>query len=255
MSKSRKRQNQNVQQRRTTTRPTVVGSDQAAASLKKQKAAQQRKSMAPRLILVIALIIAVAGVIYLIVDKVTGDVDAPGIGKVEQELVLGDEGAPHDVIIYEDFLCPACGAMERSFDGALADLAEEGKVRVAYRPFNLLGGWAGDAAEAFAVVLDTSDTEVAAQFHDLLFANQPGEGGDKPGTDWFVQLAVQAGADGDAVKAGIDAGAGEQWVKDATAAADDAGVNSTPTVLLDGEVFEASKAPDDRAQALLDELR
>lgn len=257
MSKSKKRQHQRqqVQQRRTTTRPTVVGSDQAKASLEKRRNKQQRAAVAKKLALIGLVIVVITGIGYLIVDKITSNVDAPAIGAVDQELVLGAEDAPHEVIVYEDFLCPACGVLERSLDGELAELAAEGKVRVAYRPFDLLGGWAVDAAEAFAVVLELSEPEVASRFHDLVYANQPGEGGDKPGTDYFVTLATQAGADGDAVRRGIEAGDGEEWVKKATDAAEDAGVNSTPTVLLDGEVFEEDKAPDDRAEALLDELR
>lgn len=254
MSKSKKRQQQ-VQQRRTTTRPTVTDREQARAELGKKRAKEQRLAVAKRLGVIVLALVVVTGIGYLVVRNITSNVDAPEIGSVDQELVLGEEGAPHDVIIYEDFLCPACGSLERALGGELSDLAADGKVRVAYRPFDLLGGWAVDAAEAFAVVLDEAGPEVAAEFHELVYAQQPSEGGDKPGIDWFVALATQAGADGNAVRAGIDAGAGKEWVEKATEAADDAGVQSTPTVLLDGEVFEEDLAPNDRAERLLDELR
>lgn len=255
MSKSKKRQSQQVQQRRTTTRPTVVSSEAAKVQQDKQRSRAQRTAVAKRLAVIVLALAVISAIGYLVLQKVTSNVDAPAIGTVDQELVLGEEGAPHEVIIYEDFRCPACGALERAIDGELADLAAAGDVRVAYRPFDLLGGWAKDAAAAFAVVLEESGPEVAAEFHDLLFSQQPDEGDDTPSTDWYVGLASEAGADADAVRAGIEAGAGDDWVEKATSAADDAGVNSTPTVLLDGEVFEEDKSPDDRAEALLDELR
>ena len=255
MSKSKKRQNQRVQQRRTTTRPTVVSSDTAKTEQDKRRSRAQRAAVAKKLGVIVLALALVSAIGYLVLQKVSSNVDAPAIGAVDQELVLGEEGAPHEVIIYEDFRCPACGALERALDGELAELAAAGDVRIAYRPFDLLGGWAEDAAAAFAVVLEESEPEVAAEFHDLLYSQQPGEGDDTPSTDWFVALATQAGADADAVRAGIESGAGDDWVERATEAADDAGVNSTPTVLLDGDVFEEDKAPDDRARALLDALR
>lgn len=252
MSKSKKRhqQRQQVQQRRTTTRPTVVDRSEAKAVMDKERSRRQRAAVAKKLSLIVLVIVVVTGIGYLVFDKIRSDVDAPGIGSVDQELVLGSADAPHDVIIYEDFACPACAALERELDGQLASLAAEGKVRVSYRPINLLGsGWSVEAAEAFAVVTENSEPEVAAAFHDILFANSSG------GTDAFVQWATQAGADGDVVRKALESDDGAEWVKKATEAAKDAGVSSTPTVLLDGDVFEEKKQPADRAKALLDELR
>ena len=41
-------------------------------------------------------------------------------------------------MIYEDFLCPFCGALEAATHDDLAALAADGQVRVTYRPFVLL---------------------------------------------------------------------------------------------------------------------
>ncbi|WP_110205375.1 DsbA family protein [Nocardioides daejeonensis] len=255
MSKSKKRQHQQVQQRRATTRPTVVTPAEAKVVRDRQRAQRQRFAVAKRMSLIVLALLVVTGIGYLVMQKITPDVDAPEIGAVAEELVLGEEGAPHDVIIYEDFRCPVCGVLERKLGDELASLAAEGKVRVAYRPFDLLGGWSVDAAATFAVVLEEAGPETAAKFHQILYAQQPEERADNPGREWFVARAVEAGADADAVRAGLETGSGKEWVARATDAAEEAEVRGTPTVLLDGEVFEEDRAPADRAERLLRALR
>ena len=120
----------------------------------------------------------------------------------EYELVIGDNDAEHTVVIYEDFLCPICQALEAGTREQFAKLADEGQVQVRYRPFNLFSEdvdprkpYSVAAGEVFGVVLETSGDDVAKKFHDLLFENQPSESGPFPDQDDLVQLAVEAGAD------------------------------------------------------------
>ena len=142
-------------------------------------------------------------------------------------------------MIYEDFLCPVCGVLEDEAGDALTSAVEDGRARVEYRPVNFLsrfGDFSMDAANAFAVVLDAEGPEVAKAFHDAVYADQPAEDADEfPGSDWLIDKAVEAGASEEAVTAGIEEGAFEGWVDNATGAASEAGVTGTPTVLLDGE--------------------
>ena len=88
------------------------------------------------------------------------------------------------------------------------------------------------------MVLDESGPEVAKAFHDLLFDNQPAEQGPFPSKDDLVDLAVEAGATEADVRPGIEDMAFEGWVDAAGDAASKAGVNSTPTVFVDGEKVE-----------------
>ena len=53
----------------------------------------------------------------------------------------------------------------------------------------------------------------------------------------------------------IEGDEGVDWVTKATKAADDAGVRSTPTVLLNGEVFQDGTTIDDLADNLIAELQ
>lgn len=162
-------------------------------------------------------------------------------------VVLGPDDAKHKVVIYEDFLCPICGALEQGSEDQLAKLASEGKVQVEYRPFNLLGGndensYSVRAAGAFSIVLKDEGSAIAMKFHNLLYHNQPNEQGPYPANDELVKLAVQAGASEAKVKSQIESNAGEAWVTAATQKAFATGLQGTPTILIDGNVIQGTTA-------------
>jgi protein-disulfide isomerase len=128
----------------------------------------------------------------------------------------------------------------------LAALADQGKVQVEYRPFNILGpttdSYSVRAAGAFSIVLKTSGSAVALKFHNLLYQHQPSESGPYPSNDDLVQDAVEAGAKESAVKSQIESNAGVSWVQAATKAALATGLQGTPTIVVDGKVISGTSA-------------
>lgn len=220
--------------------------ERAAALLREQKQRERRRNLITGG--VVAAVLAGLVVVGILISR-SGEVEAPTAS--EYGVAIGDADAEHRVVVYEDFLCPACGAFEAQTHEEFEQLADDGQVYVEYRPFELLsqfGDYSARAVSAFGVVLEESGPEVAKEFHDLLFAEQPAEGDEPyPDADWLVEKAVEAGAEEDAVRPGIEEGVTE-FAEEATAEARDANVNSTPTVLLDGETFNGS------VEELLDEL-
>lgn len=195
------------------------------------------------LIGVVLGVLVLVGVGYVVVRSLGSDKPAtPPTGATDSYgLRLGEEDAPKSIVIYEDFLCPFCAQLEQAVSGRLDAAVEAGEVSVEYRPLPFLerfGDYSKDSTNAFAVVLDTSGPEVAKEFHDLLFAEQPPEDGPHPDKDDLVELAVEAGAEESEVRPGIEDGTFEGWVEAAGEAASQDGVNSTPTVLVDGEKVE-----------------
>jgi protein-disulfide isomerase len=230
-----------------------------AAKAAELRAAQERAEKRRRLLMiggVAALFVLIVGGAILVSVLSKEEVEAPAAGESEYGVTIGDPDAPHQVVIYEDFVCPFCGQLEAATQEELADLAADGKVFVDYRPFDLLSGAVGDypirATNAFAVVLEESGAEVAKEFHDLLYEEQPSESGPFPSDDDLVDLAVEAGADESDVREGIESLAMEDWVTNATDAASDANVSSTPTVLLDGEEITGYRSVDDLADQILE---
>ncbi|MBU2697783.1 thioredoxin domain-containing protein [Pimelobacter sp. 30-1] len=241
-------------------------SSNSKATARSQKAAEmraaQKKREARRRILTITGVVAVMALIIggsILVSVLNKkEVKAAAAGSSAYGVTIGKKDAPHSIVIYEDFLCPFCRQLESATRSKLEGLAADGKVFVEYRPFNLLGGegrtYPIRAAGAFSIVLEKSGPEVAKKFHDLLFEHQPSEqNADAEGPDSdLVKYAVEAGANEADVKAAIEAGEGADWVTKATKEAQDSGVGSTPTVLLDGQVFEDGRTIQDRANSLID---
>lgn len=225
-----------------------------AATAAALRAEQARREARRRILTIggvtLAMILIVGGAIVLSVVKNNHDnkqigrkaAVASGYGAT-----IGPDDATHSVVIYEDFLCPYCGMLERDSESELATLADQGTVHVEYRPFNLLGGndatsYSVRAAGAFSIVLKTSGNAAAIKFHNLLYQHQPSETGPYPSDDDLVQYAVEAGAKESAVKSQIDGNAGLSWVEAASKAAFATGLQGTPTIVVDGKVISGTSA-------------
>jgi protein-disulfide isomerase len=230
--------------------------EKAAAALRERERRERRRQILT-VIGVLAAIVLIVGGGFLVnsLRDTSEDVaaNAPAVGSAHG-VTIGPESAANKIVLYVDFLCPVCGEFEKQTSTELAALADEGKVQVEYRPFVLLdnyGPYSALATQVFAVVLDQSGPDIAKDFLDVLFQNQPSEGGPFPSVEEVVQLSGEAGADTTAVQAAMDSGEGEAWTNDATQAAADLGVDGTPTVILNGAPFTDGRNIDDLAANLL----
>lgn len=216
--------------------------ERARAEAEERRKKARRKEQLTRFGLIAGVLVLVVGGYFLVTNLGSDKPDTPPAGASDDYgLVVGEADAPKEIVIYEDFLCPFCGQLEQTVGDQLDAAVEAGEVNVEYRPLPFLeriSDYSPEAANAFAVVLDESGPDVAKAFHDLLFDNQPAESGPFPDDDQLVEWAVEAGAEEDAVRPGIEDMAFEGWVEAAGDAASQAGVNSTPTVLVDGETVE-----------------
>lgn len=216
----------------------------AAEALAEARRKQRRRTILSVIGVVVAIVLIIGGGVTF--SKIR---DARAKDKLESavpvttdySLLVGDDDAPHKVVIYEDFLCPICGELEAAAGDGLSELAADGKVQIDYRPIAILtriSTYTDEALNAFFVVRDAAGDDVAKKFHDLLYADQPAEDSETfPDADWLVAKAVEAGASEDDVRDGIESDAQADAVKAATDESDDAGVTGTPTVLVDGEVY------------------
>ncbi len=222
--------------------------ERARAQAEERKRAAKRKEQLTRVGLIAGVLVLIVGGYYLVSSLGSDKPDtAPAGASGNYGLVIGDADAPKEIVVYEDFLCPFCGQLELTVRDRLEAAVEAGEVSVEYRPLPFLEGiddYSPEAANAFAVVLDESGPEVAKAFHDLLFDNQPSEEGPFPDSDDLVDLAVEAGATEADVRPGIEDMAFEGWVDAAGEAASKAGINSTPSVLVDGQPVEGQTLAD-----------
>jgi predicted DsbA family dithiol-disulfide isomerase len=227
--------------------------ERAAAALAEQRRKERRRSFLSIGGVVVAMVVIVVGGFLLSQRNGSGPSDSAGSAPATgtTSATIGEASAPHQVVIWEDFLCPFCGELEKRTSEQLASAAGEGKVKVTYRPFNLLQtDYSEQTLEVFAATQHTAGNDAAKKLHDLLYAQQPSESGPFPSQSDILDLAVKAGADRTAVQQALDSGDAQKWADASTKAAEDAGVRSTPTVLLDGKEV-TGRTVDDIAASVL----
>lgn len=218
--------------------------EKAAAVLRRQREQERRRrvlllSGGAVLVAVLLLVVALA-VNRNDAGPATVAASTPPAGLVEGAIVSGDPAAPVTVTLYEDFQCPACAQFERSVGPTLDELREAGAIRVEQRPLAFLDRASTDqyssrSLNAVACVLDADPTAVSP-FIASLFVEQPTEGGAGLSDRRLTELAADAGAAG--VGGCVQDGTFRGWVAAMTASATSDGVNSTPTVLVNGQVLQ-----------------
>lgn len=182
-----------------------------------------------------------AGVVTEEVPVYTGTTEQADYGDETAELYGYPSGEEGDVTltIVEDFICPACQAFEQAFGTYVEALPDEG-VRVVHAPVAFLdrtslgSEYSTRSAAAAACVADGADLEAERAFADLLFQNQPAEGTTGLDNATLASYAAQAGADSPEVEQCILDEEFRGFVQRATVAAQEAGVQATPWVLVNG---------------------
>ncbi len=220
----------------------------AAEALKQREAAERRRRLLVTGSIMAVLAMIVGGVWWAIANNAEETPSSLSGASPEYAVTLGEEGAPTQIVVFEDFLCPFCGELERATRESSHAAVDDGRARIEYRPINLLerfGDYSMRSANAFKVVADASGVEVAQRFHDLLFDNQPSEEGPFPDDEWLVEQAVAAGAEEADVRPGIEDLSQEDWVDSATSEAlDGIGIQGTPAVFIDGEHVQGQTFQD-----------
>lgn len=219
--------------------PRPVGADRAAPPYRRAQ------WVGAGLLVALALALVVT-----VVQSMGNDTKAPTSANgaevapaaVEYGVPVGDPHAPVSVALYFDYLCPACGAFEEANGKELTRLLEEGTIRVELRPLAFLDDlsagtrYSTRAANAMATVADGAPDLVWA-LHEALYDAQPAEGGPGLTDEQIAGLAAEAGVPQDVVDRFGDA-TYEPWTATMTQRAFDDGVEGTPTIVIDGHVFE-----------------
>ncbi|EFQ84658.1 DsbA-like protein [Aeromicrobium marinum DSM 15272] len=220
--------------------------DRAARLLQGQQATTHQRRLKVSLITIVLVIAAVAVAGYVLSgreDAAEADAATPANStesfgfRLTPALATGTEvpDPPVTVALYEDFLCPSCRIFEERSGAYLRDAVTQGRIVLEYRPFTFLIGastnrYTERAANAAACVADSAGVVPYANFHDLLYANQPAEGVAGHEDPVLVDFAAQAGAPD--IAACVEEERFADWVKAALAEGREIGVSQTPTVVV-----------------------
>jgi protein-disulfide isomerase len=168
-------------------------------------------------------------------DRVPANVNAAADG-----IVVGDGPALIDA--YEDFLCPFCRMFEEQTGATLRQLAVEHVASVVYHPLAFLDGASTSqySSRASSASGCAADAGRFADFHDILYLNQPPEGSAGLSDDLLIELGVGLGIDDPAFPRCVAGHAYFPWTAYVTARAIARGVAGTPTVFVNGTPVPAN---------------
>lgn len=233
------------------------------------RAAERRRSILITIAAVMALVVIAAGVIIWAVGRGEGGsgTNSSG-GGTAVPTVTTDNGAirltgaapgatpPVVVTVTEDFQCPACKSFEQTMGPALAAYHDNPDVAVDYVAINMLDQasstrYSTRAANAAMCVAEKTGKEgdfaTWMEYHNLLSANQPAEGGSGLPDSELISLAEDAGA-GD-ISGCVDNMDYDQWItENSQKAMSEPGFQGTPSVRINGEVVQLQDAAALQAQ-------
>lgn len=153
-----------------------------------------------------------------------------------RDVILGDAKAPVTLIEYGDYQCPFCGRFFHEVEPPLRDeYIKTGKVKMVFRNFQFLGPESiasGAAAEC------AKDQSKFWAYRDAIYTAETADGHENSGNlnrDLFLMLAQNAGLDMTTFTSCLDSNKYAERVNKDTADGQTLGVNSTPTVYINGE--------------------
>jgi protein-disulfide isomerase len=157
-------------------------------------------------------------------------------------ILIGKSSAPVRVEIYLDYMCPYCGRFERANGADLQRLLADGTIRVEMHPLAFLdrassgSRYSTRAANALVTVADGAPDKILA-FNQALYANQPDENTPGLSDDEIAKRALDAGVP-QAVVDTFGQLKFQPWVAKFNDLAFKGGITSTPTVKINGTLFE-----------------
>jgi protein-disulfide isomerase len=232
---------------------------QARRGRKVQKRSQQRSTLLVLGFLGL-LIVVIIGSAAFVGQQSTAQQQASSTGDVQVTTnpvppnaepngrAWGPKDAPIQVIEYADYECEACGQFATVFEKEFVEaFAATGQVRFEIRNAPFHGEGAQNAAEG---AYCAAEQDHFWPFHDSLFLNQPVGHGEGLGMQAFndgrlTAIAGKVGMDSAAFGQCLSSDKYKQQVLDDLAATQQAGVQQTPTFVVNGKFYPGVQSAAD----------
>ena len=145
----------------------------------------------------------------------------------------GNPNAKVKIVAFEDFRCPFCDRFFKDAEAQIIkDYVDTGKAVIYYRNYQFLGPAsvvAGNTGEC------ANEQGKFWEMHDYLYQNQPDESDTSMYTvDKLTSIASNLGLSGDKFKSCLESKKYDKNVADDLSAGQQAGVQGTPTVFING---------------------
>lgn len=222
--------------------------EQAAQLMRDQKSKERRRTILLQVVVGLVVVAVVLGTTVALLSRdgsgeTSSSTTPPGLTK-DGAVRFGAEDATVVLQVVEDFQCPACRQFEDTSGDVLTEYRDSADVAVEYRPIAFLDNastteYSSRALNASMCVLADSGKDTWMDYHEALYANQPDEGGAGLPDAELTSMAVEAGAS-DAVSSCIDDRTYDDWSTSQTEKVLADGVQSTPTLFVNGDPIGAS---------------
>lgn len=170
---------------------------------------------------------------------------------------LGRADAPVTIEIWSDFQCPACRTLAMQTEPSIiTDFVVPGTAKFVYRDAAFQGTRGSnpnydESVEPAAAARCAADQGRFWQMHDWLFANWDGENEGAFRAERLRLIAEAAGLEIGTYDACMATGDQQAAVRSETTAGLSAGVNSTPTIIVNGTPFVGAPTPAQLSQLIL----
>jgi protein-disulfide isomerase len=209
---------------------------------KNRRVAPRPAWQSPIVLVSVLAVLVTAAVIYLAIGSkpaATADLVTPPTSyaaDITDGGTLGSKDAPVVIELFSDFQCPACKLfVTQQMPRLLEDFIRPGVLRVEARDIDIIGsGSANESIELAAGAFCAGEQDRYWHFHDLVFWNQGRENRGDHDARFIANVADQAGVAEAAWQACIARTDIRKPITDLTASAAAVGINSTPTLRING---------------------
>jgi protein-disulfide isomerase len=152
---------------------------------------------------------------------------------------LGNPAAPVTIELFADFQCPACKQfVTTQLSRVVTDFVTPGIARIEAKDIDILGRGTPDESMALAVgAACAAEQNRYWQYHDLVFWNQGRENHGDHDAAFVAAVANEARVDETAWRSCLGREDVTKTITDQTRTALSAGINSTPTLRVNGEIL------------------
>lgn len=159
-------------------------------------------------------------------------------------IAIGDADAPVTLYEVSDYGCPACKALAENVVPQLqSTYVDGGQLRIVKLPTAILTTQAGTLQTPLSpqAVMCAQEQGAGSAYHDALFADQVA-GADRSSAE-FVALATELGLDAAGFGGCLDSERYESASAETRNLAVELGVNSTPTLFINGVTVTGANLP------------
>jgi protein-disulfide isomerase len=216
----------------------------AARMVREQLAAEKRRKRVIWITVFVVFGVAIVGMVgwMLLLSREASAVHTPANANAEGNAIVTGSG-PVVVEDYIDFICPHCKTFHDETNAAVNQLIAENKITLVQHPVAYLDRFSGNkySTRASAASACASDGGKFEEYVDVLFANQPAEGGDGPTDTQLIELGKGIGL-GDDFAGCVKEKRYVSWAGKISDDATKAGVTGTPTVFVNGKKIQGGSA-------------